>query len=65
MALEIGIGLILIGLIIYLIGVCLILDRGMLAIGNVNIFYCNYGIDIFPNGYYCVDRTQKHAPILC
>lgn len=32
---EIGIGLIVLGLIIYFLGVFLFLDRGMLAIGNV------------------------------
>jgi len=32
---EIGIGLIVLGLIIYCLGVFLFLDRGMLAIGNV------------------------------
>lgn len=32
---EIGIGLIVLGLLIYTIGVFLFLDRAMLAIGNV------------------------------
>ena len=32
---EIGIGLILLGLIIYCLGVFLFLDRAMLSIGNV------------------------------
>ena len=36
--LEIGIGLILIGLFLYSIGVMFFLDRGLLAMGNV-IYY--------------------------
>ena len=34
---EIGIGLILLGLIIYCLGVFLFLDRAMLSIGNVKV----------------------------
>ena len=35
--LEISIGLIVLGLLIYALGVFMFLDRGMLAIGNVRV----------------------------
>ncbi len=41
---EIGIGLIVLGLMIYTIGVFLFLDRAMLAIGNVKKILIERGL---------------------
>lgn len=61
--LEIGIGLIFLGLIIYIIGVLFMLDRGLLAIGNVWYMLLKF-IDIFPHGNNFSYRGKKYLFIL-
>ena len=56
---EIGIGLIVLGLLIYFLGVFLFLDRAMLAIGNVRIAKSYImRIDLILNGS-CGTRWTK------
>ena len=62
--LEIGIGLILIGLFLYSIGVMFFLDRGLLAMGNV-IYYFRIQsqylyIDVFHYGSHSFDRFKEY-----
>ena len=59
---EIGIGLIIIGLAIYSVGIFFFLDRGMLAIGNV-LITVNF-LDILYHGHNRIDRVKKHSSVL-
>ena len=62
---EIGIGLIVLGLLIYTIGVFLFLDRAMLAIGNVRRtkIYKGDCIDLFLNGSSGSRRAQERSRV--
>lgn len=62
---EIGIGLIVLGLLIYTIGVFLFLDRAMLAIGNVTKLKINNEfIDLLLNGSGGSRRSQERSWVL-
>ena len=57
--LEIGIGLIILGLIVYILGIFLFLDRGMLAIGNVIEHFLSHTIDLIFDGSSGACRIQE------
>ena len=61
--LEIGIGLILVGIILYSIGVVFFLDRGLLAMGNVIILANEYA-DVFSQRSGCPHRFEECYDVL-
>jgi hypothetical protein len=50
-SIEIGIGLILIGLVMFSIGIVFFLDRGLLAIGNVSESFLPLFLSTFYNSW--------------
>ena len=62
MLIEIGIGLILVGLFLYTLGVVLFLDRGLLAMGNVSLCYDKV-LDVILEWGSCSDRSTQYYDV--